>query len=257
VIDKVLGVIPAHLESTRLPRKLLLPVCGHPMILWVYRRARQASCLDDLLVATDSAEILEFCRRLNVPAAMTSSEHRSGSDRIFEVLERGLMPGVPGDIYVNIQGDEPMITAQHLDLLIQPFRRPAAASQTRVSTLKVAISAEDARDPNNVKVVTDAAGHALYFSRAMIPYSRGQSARAQYYKHLGLYAYRAAALREFHALEPSPLEVSERLEQLRFLENGIPIAVMETDQDTVGVDTEEDLQKVDQHFRRTGITLPE
>src|SRR5579864_565701 len=113
---RILGVIPAHLESTRLPRKLLLPICGHPMLLWVYRRARAASCLTRLLVATDSGEILELCSRNNVPAVMTSAAHRSGSDRIFEVIERGLLPGEPGDIYVNIQGDEPMISAAHIDL---------------------------------------------------------------------------------------------------------------------------------------------
>jgi 3-deoxy-manno-octulosonate cytidylyltransferase (CMP-KDO synthetase) len=255
-MGKILGVIPAHLESTRLARKLLLPICGHPMLLWVYRRARTAGCLDQLLVATDSEEILNFCVTDNVPAVMTSAEHRSGSDRIFEVLERGLMSGNREDIYVNIQGDEPMITREHIELLVRPFLSPTTGPETQVSTLKVAMSVEDARDPNKVKVVTDKAGRALYFSRAMIPYQRERLTHTTHFKHIGLYAYRAGALRKFHTLEPSTLELSERLEQLRFLEHGVDFTVMETNQDTIGVDTREDLRKVEEHFRRTGVSLP-
>ena len=253
---RVFGIIPAHLESTRLARKLLRPICGHPMLLWVFRRARQASRLERLVVATDSEEILDVCRRHNMPAAMTSGAHRSGSDRIFEVLERGLLPAEAGDICVNIQGDEPMIRAEHIDLLVKPFDE-STGRDVQVSTLKVAMSREHAANPNNVKVVTDAAGYALYFSRAMIPHPAGQAARPAYFKHLGLYAYTAAALSRFHALQPSPLELSERLEQLRFLENGVPIAVVETPEDTIGVDTEEDLRAVEEYFRRAGVRLPE
>jgi 3-deoxy-manno-octulosonate cytidylyltransferase (CMP-KDO synthetase) len=253
---RIVGVIPAHLESRRLPRKLLLPICGHPMLLWVYRRARAAPCLERLLVATDSEEILDLCRRHNVPAVMTSAAHRSGSDRIFEALERGLLPSEPGDICVNIQGDEPMIGVEHLELLVSPFG-VSSAGDAQVSTLKVAMRPEDAANPNNVKVVTDTAGRALYFSRAMIPHQLSRPAHSSYFKHLGLYAYTAAALRRFHTLEPSALELGERLEQLRFLENGIPIAVVETTKDTIGVDTLEDLQRVEDYFRRAGVTLPE
>ena len=161
------------------------------------------------------------------------------------------------DIYVNIQGDEPMIAATHIELLLRPFNQaspelPAA----EVSTLKVAMSLNEARSPNNVKVVTDARDRALYFSRARIPHDRDGAGALQYYKHLGVYAYTAAALRQFHALPPSPLEQLEKLEQLRFLENGVAISVVETTQDTIGVDTEEDLQRVEEHFRRTGARLP-
>jgi len=256
IMGKILGVIPAHLESTRLPRKLLAPICGYPMILWVYRCARQALCLDDLLVATDSEEILEFCRRNDLRAAMTSARHRSGSDRIFEVLDRGLMSGASDDLYVNIQGDEPMIRPEHIHLLVRPFSSDATAGDVQVSTLKVRLGAEDARDPNNVKVVADQNGRALYFSRAMVPYNRDQSNEVQYYKHLGMYAYTTAALRRFHDLSPSALEVSERLEQLRFLENGLCVHVDETPHDTIGVDTADDLRKVEEYFRRQGIVLP-
>ncbi len=248
-MSKVLGVIPARLESHRLPRKALRLICGHAMIAWVYRRARQASGLDQLLVATDSEEISACCRKLDIPVMMTSSEHRSGTDRVVEVMSR-----VPADVYVNIQGDEPMVEAEHVELLLRPFRDDP---QTQVSTLKVALSQDLAGDPNNVKVVTDAAGRALYFSRAPIPYERDGAGRAKYFKHLGIYAYSAQALGKFRALPASSLEQRERLEQLRFLENGISIVVKETYEDTIGVDTEEDLKKVEEYFRAAGITLPE
>jgi 3-deoxy-manno-octulosonate cytidylyltransferase (CMP-KDO synthetase) len=246
-MSRVLGVIPARLEATRLPRKPLRLICGHPMIAWVYRRARQAKCLDGLVVATDSEEIAAYCRGNQIPVVITSSAHRSGTDRVVEVMGREAAA-----IYVNIQGDEPMVTAEHIELLLQSFREVAG---TRVSTLKVAISADQARNPNNVKVVTDLNGHALYFSRAPIPYDRDGAGRVQYYKHLGLYAYAAEALRLFSTLPPSRLEQNEKLEQLRFQENGIPITVVETSQDTIGVDTEEDLKVVEECFRRAGVTL--
>jgi 3-deoxy-manno-octulosonate cytidylyltransferase (CMP-KDO synthetase) len=256
--NRVIGVIPAHLESTRLPRKPLRTILGHTMLTWVYRRARQARCLDDLLVATDSEEILANCRANSIPVTMTSAAHRSGTDRIFEVMtQQAARPHGAAAVYVNIQGDEPMITPQHIELLVKPFQEDA---ETQVSTLRVAMSLEEARDPNNVKVVTGAGGRALYFSRALVPYDRdaGQEAgaRAPYYKHLGLYAYAAEALTRFHELPPSPLEQREKLEQLRFVENGIAITVLETSIDTIGVDTEEDLRKVEECFRRTGTTMP-
>ena len=239
---KVLGVIPARLESTRLPGKPLRAICGRPMIAWVYENARQASCLDHLLVATDSPEVEAYCREQGIPAMMTSREHRSGTDRLAEVMVKEAAA-----IYVNIQGDEPMITPGHLERLLRPFQETPT---TQVSTLKVAIDAETALDRNVVKVVTDLAGRALYFSRAPIPFDRDGSGQAQYFKHQGFYAYTAAALTAFHHLPPTPLEKLEKLEQLRFLENGIEIAVAETLDDTIGVDTEEDLSRVEEHFQR-------
>src|SRR5271169_1597746 len=135
MMANVLGVIPAHLESLRLPRKLLRPICGQPMIAWVYHGARQAAGLNRLIVATDSEEILDYCKKSNIPAQMTSAAHRSGSDRIFEVMSREA-----ADIYVNIQGDEPMITAAHIDLLLRPFNESSREMRaSEVSTLKVAI----------------------------------------------------------------------------------------------------------------------
>ncbi len=244
---RVVGVIPARLEATRLPRKPLRLICGQPMIAWVYWRARQAVELDLLLVATDAEELFIHCRQHAIPVTMTSSAHRSGTERIVEVMEREA-----ADIYVNIQGDEPMITPHHIELLLFPFRELA---DTQVSTLKVAIDPDEAQDPNNVKVVTDLNGRALYFSRAPIPHERNESGRRQYYKHLGLYAYAAPALEKFSKLPPAELEQVEKLEQLRFLENGIPIRVVETAEDTIGVDTEEDLKRVEEYFRRARAAL--
>jgi len=241
-MQRVLGVIPARLESTRLPGKPLRAICGRPMIAWVYENSRQAACLDQLLVATDSPEVESYCRQQGIPVMMTSREHRSGTDRMAEVMAKE-----PAAIYVNIQGDEPMITPGHLERLLQPFD---AAPATQVSTLKVAIDAQTALDRNVVKVVTDLAGRALYFSRQRIPFDRDGSGHAPYFKHQGFYAFGAAALETFHRLPPSPLEKLEKLEQLRFLENGIDIAVVETPHDTIGVDTEEDLRRVEEYFHR-------
>jgi len=219
------------------------------MIEWVYRRARQWPGFASLLVATDSEEVMAHCRQAGIPATMTSAAHRSGSDRVIEVMDRE-----PADIYVNIQGDEPMVTDRHIELLVAPFReRPGTA----VSTLEVAITPEEAANPNDVKVVTGLEGRALYFSRSPIPYDRACAGGVRYYKHLGLYAYTREALGTFSRLAPSELEAAEALEQLRFLENDIPITVVETAEDTVGVDTEDDLRKVEEAFRRTKITLPE
>jgi len=244
----VLGVIPARLESQRLPHKVLRAIGGHPMIVWVYRRAHQARSLDHLLVATDSAEIFNTCDEHNIPVTMTSAAHRSGTDRIVEVMSES-----PAGIYVNIQGDEPMVCAEHIERLLQPFR---GSPHTQVSTLKVAISPAQAGDPHNVKVVTDTRGGALYFSRSPIPYDRDGTGQVQYYKHLGLYAYSSAALRKFQSLDTTVLERHEKLEQLRFLENGIPMVVIETSHDSIGVDTEEDLRRVEEFFRQTGVRLP-
>lgn len=251
---KILGVIPARLESTRLPRKPLLRIAGHPMIEWVYARARAAKELSSLLVATDSDEVLEWCRSLGIPAEITSPAHHSGTDRIVEVMALQSRAGEAADVYVNIQGDEPMVDAEHIRLLVQPFRDDPA---TEVSTLKVAMSRDDVMDPNKVKVVTDAGGNALYFSRSNVPYDRDGQWGGTWYKHLGFYAYSAAALEKFRRLRPGPLERAERLEQLRFLEHGIRVGVVETGKDTIGIDTPEDLRAAEEYFARSGIVFPE
>jgi 3-deoxy-manno-octulosonate cytidylyltransferase (CMP-KDO synthetase) len=232
---RVLGVIPARLASSRLPGKVLRDIAGRPMLWHVWERARRAPALSELLVATDSEEVLNACARFGMPAMLTSTEHQSGTDRVWEVARHR-----PADVYVNIQGDEPLITEGHIERLVSPFRhRPA----TQVTTLCIRATRDELPNPNVNKVVRDAEGRALYFSKYPIPYDR-DGIDPPRFKHIGLYAYRATALDRFHSLPPSPLELAERLEQLRFLENGIPVVVVETDEPTIGVDTEEDLRAV-------------
>ena len=232
----VLGVIPARLGSTRLPRKVLREIAGEPMLAWVYRAARASGQLRQVLIATDAEEVMEFARQNGLPAIFTPADCISGTDRVFVVAQ-----SIDADIYVNIQGDEPMLTPAHFTALLAPFAEP----HVQVSTLSVPCAAEEINNPNAVKVVTAAGGRALYFSRATIPYDRDASGFDGYHKHLGIYAYRKAALQRFAALPPSRLEQIERLEQLRLLENGIDIHVADAPGDTIGVDTEEDLLTVE------------
>jgi 3-deoxy-manno-octulosonate cytidylyltransferase (CMP-KDO synthetase) len=246
-VIRTLGVIPARLASSRLPRKVLREIAGRPMIWHVWDRARRAPALDEVLVATDSDEVADACARLGIPALLTSPAHPSGTDRVWEVSRQRA-----ADVYVNIQGDEPLVTAGHLELLVAPFRqRP----DTQVSTLCIRATPEEVPRPSVNKVVRDAEGRALYFSKYPIPYDR-DGLQPIRYKHVGLYAYRGEALERFHGLPPSPLERAECLEQLRFLENGIPIVVMETEEPTIGVDTEEDLRAV-QAILATGGAIVE
>jgi len=234
---KVLGVIPARLGSTRLPRKVLRQIAGAPMIVHVFRRAYRSELLSDLLVATDSEEVMATCRGHGIPAVMTSPDHPSGTDRVWEVSR-----GRTADVYVNIQGDEPLISTGQIRSLVEPFR---AHPGTQVTTLKIVATADEVQNPNVVKVVCDAQGRALYFSRHPIPYDRDRAGPVTYWRHPGGYAYSRDALEQFHRLPPSPLEQTERLEQLRFIEHGIPIRVIETREPTIGVDVEEDLLAVE------------
>ncbi|HEY7650671.1 MAG TPA: 3-deoxy-manno-octulosonate cytidylyltransferase [Methylomirabilota bacterium] len=235
----VLGVIPARLKSTRLPRKVLRDIGGRPMIVHVYERARQASSLGELLVATDAEEVLQVCGRFGIPAVMTSPDHLSGTDRVWEVAQSHR-----ADVYVNIQGDEPLLSPRHIERLLEPFHtRP----ETQVSTLCIRATDAELASLQVNKVVLDIQGRALYFSKYPIPFDRDGLGVVRY-KHAGFYAYRKAALETFHRLPASSLERAEALEQLRFLENGIPIVVMETDEPTIGVDTEEDLRAVEAHL---------
>jgi 3-deoxy-manno-octulosonate cytidylyltransferase (CMP-KDO synthetase) len=232
---KTIAVIPARLASTRLPRKMLRLIAGQTLLGRVYEGVRSSPLLSDVIVATDSDEIMQVCRQHGWNARMTSPAHRSGTERVREISD-----SVAADVYLNIQGDEPMTRAEHIATLLLLMKD----TNIQVGTLKTPAKSEDINNPNAVKVVTDAAGKALYFSRATIPYDR-DGGNPGYFKHLGFYAYRKAALDRFCALPESLLEHSERLEQLRFLENRISIHVAETPYDTVGVDTEEDLRRVE------------
>jgi 3-deoxy-manno-octulosonate cytidylyltransferase (CMP-KDO synthetase) len=206
------------------------------MVEWVWRAAAQSGLMDPVLVATDSEDVAAACRERNIPFEMTSPDCASGSDRVREVASR-----IDADIYVNIQGDEPTLTPDFFAPLLELFDRP----EVQVGTLAVACPPAEIANPNAVKVVTAANGRVLYFSRSTIPFDRDASGFAGYRKHLGIYAYRKAALERFAALPPGWLETVERLEQLRLLENGIDIYVATAPADTIGVDTEEDLARAE------------
>jgi 3-deoxy-manno-octulosonate cytidylyltransferase (CMP-KDO synthetase) len=231
---KSVAIIPARLASTRLPRKMLREIAGKPLVGWAYEAVRSSPLLSDVIIATDSEEILEVCRRHGWKAQMTSAVHRSGTERVHEISN-----SIAADVYLNVQGDEPLVRPEQIATLVDVMKNPAA----QVGTVKTPCPAQEIRNPNVVKVVTTPGGNALYFSRAAIPFDRDGS-HPLYFKHLGLYAYRKSALDLFVSQPESTLEKSERLEQLRFLENGIPIYVGETPYDSVGVDTEDDLQRV-------------
>jgi 3-deoxy-manno-octulosonate cytidylyltransferase (CMP-KDO synthetase) len=234
------AIIPARLASTRLPRKVLREIAGQQMIARVYEAAKQSPLLRDVIIATDSEEVIQLAQSRGWKAQMTSDKHRSGTDRVYEVAQR-----IQADVYVNIQGDEPLARPEHLDALLQPMQDP----KVMVSTIKTPCPPQDLDNPNAVKVVTDLNGRALYFSRSTIPFDRDKTGVVTYFKHLGFYAYRKAALDKFCNLPESKLEAAERLEQLRFLDNGIDIYVAETPFNTVGVDTEEDLRRVEEMVR--------
>ena len=232
---EVIAIIPARLDSTRLPRKVLREIAGWPMLAHVYEATRACSQLQDVIVATDSGEVAALCRQSGWHFRLTSPAHRSGTERVHEVARE-----VEADVYVNVQGDEPLARREHLDVLLKLME----PDDVQVGTLKTLCSTEDVNNPNAVKVVTALDGRALYFSRATIPFDRDGNGQTRYFKHLGFYAYRKAALDAFCEWPESELERSELLEQLRFLEHGTAIHVAETPFDTVGVDTEEDLQRV-------------
>jgi 3-deoxy-manno-octulosonate cytidylyltransferase (CMP-KDO synthetase) len=226
-----------------LPRKVLREIAGRPMVWHVWSRARRAPELAELLVATDAEEVVAVCRRFGIPVTLTSPDHPSGTDRIWEVAQSHA-----ADVYVNVQGDEPLVTPAHIASLVAPFR---VAPDTQVTTLCIRAAPGEHANPNVNKVVRDVHGRALYFSRLPIPFDRDGVGVVRF-KHIGLYAYRAQALETFHRLPPSPLEQAERLEQLRFLEHGIPVTVVETEEPTIGVDTEDDLRAVEAYLAARG-----
>jgi 3-deoxy-manno-octulosonate cytidylyltransferase (CMP-KDO synthetase) len=237
-----IAIIPARLASTRLPRKPLREIAGKPMLQHVYEAAAACRQVRDVIVATDSDEILELCRRHGWKARMTSTDCKSGTERVREVAQ-----SEKADVYINVQGDEPLARPEHLDALLKPMQRHTV----EVSTVMTPCPRDDVANPNAVKVIADRNGRAIYFSRLPIPYDRDGSAEYSYNKHLGFYAYRKDALNRFCSWPESALERSERLEQLRFLENGTEIYIEATPFDTVGVDTEEDLRKVERILLKT------
>ena len=242
---KVLCIIPARYASTRLPGKPLRDIAGKPMIVRVYERATGAQRVHEVVVATDDERIRAAVEEHGGNAVMTRADHATGTDRLAEVAAQ--RPDC--DLIINVQGDEPLIDPAVIDALVAPFEHDAALM---MATAKTEITdAAEMENPNNVKVVADHTGNALYFSRARIPYAR--NAGAKVYKHIGIYAYRRDFLLAYAKMAQTELECSESLEQLRALENGYRIRVVETDAVFIGVDTEEDLAAVNEEYQRRGL----
>ncbi|WP_298461953.1 3-deoxy-manno-octulosonate cytidylyltransferase [uncultured Mitsuokella sp.] len=239
---KVLCVIPARYASTRLPGKPLKDIAGKPMICRVYDRASEAEKIAAAIVATDDERIYEAVRQHGGQAVMTRKDHPTGTDRLAEVAEK--YPDV--DLIINVQGDEPLIEPSLIDELAAAFEEDAALQMATVCT--EIQDKEEQENPNNVKVVMDKNGYALYFSRSLMPYPR--HAGTPVYKHIGIYAYKRDFLLRYAKMEETPLEHAESLEQLRALENGYRIKVIKTPYRFVGVDTEENLAKVNEIFRQ-------
>jgi 3-deoxy-manno-octulosonate cytidylyltransferase (CMP-KDO synthetase) len=234
---KILGVIPARFASSRFPGKVLAQVSSKSMLQRVYERASLARYLTATIIATDDERIYQAARGFGARVVMTRADHVSGTDRVAEAAS-----AENADLVVNIQGDEPLIDPAAIDAAILPL---AHDPEIVMGTLKKAI--EDPReitDPNVVKVVTDRTGDAIYFSRCPVPYQRDQAGPGAHFKHIGLYVYRRDFLLRYPALPVGPLEQAERLEQLRALENGYRIRVVETECESLGVDTPEDLERV-------------
>ena len=236
---KVVGIIPARLGSTRLPNKVLLKIAGKSMIQHVWEQTKKIRGLDSVLIACDDQKILDEAAKFGGNAVMTRADHPNGTSRIAEVMEKN-----DAEIVVNIQGDQPLLDCAAIETLADFLKNNPA-----VPMATLAIKSKDAveyRNPNVVKVVQDASGKALYFSRSPLPFLRDSSAAPEFWKHIGVYGYRKDFLKKFVAWPASRLEESEKLEQLRVLESGYPIQVIETKQDFISVDTAEDLKAAEQ-----------
>lgn len=243
---KVIGIIPARYDSTRFPGKPLVEINGITMIERVYKQASLCAKLSGVVVATDDSRIFEHVRSFGGRVLLTSSSHRSGTDRIAEAVTKLEGHDEWYDVAINIQGDEPFIQPSQIEKVINIFEDPTVEIGTLVKLIE---KDEDIFNQNVVKVVTDGHGKALYFSRSPIPFVRNTISdnwlsEAKFYKHIGIYGYRTDTLKEITALEPSPLEVAESLEQLRWLFSGYAIYTRTTDIETIGIDSPEDLSKL-------------
>lgn len=237
---KTICVIPARYASSRLPGKPLANIAGKPMIQWVYEQAAKADNIDNVIVATDNESIIEAVENFNGDAVMTDPQLPSGTDRVYAAIKTE-----NADVIINLQGDEPFVSEKLLNELVKVFDDPDVQIATPIKKID---DEQELRNPNVVKVVRDTSGYALYFSRATIPFIRDTDkdwiSNHSFYKHVGIYAYRKSCLEKLTQLHQSSLEQSERLEQLRFLENGFKIYTIVTDYNSISVDTEDDLKKV-------------
>ena len=236
-MNKVIAVIPARYNSTRFPGKMMEILGNRTIITTTYQNVLETGLFDEVFVTTDSELIFDEISKNGGKAVMTG-EHETGSDRIAEAVQN-----IDCDIVINVQGDEPFLKKEPLKQLIDVFYKDEK-KKISLASLKIQLKeSEEIRNPNNVKVITDNNGFALYFSRSVIPFQRELSYDVTYYKHIGVYAFRKEALLKFSSLEMTPLEISEKLEQLRYLENGMKIKMVETDFVGIGIDTPEDLEK--------------
>jgi 3-deoxy-manno-octulosonate cytidylyltransferase (CMP-KDO synthetase) len=241
LMSRVAVVIPARLKSSRLPNKVILPILGKAMIERVYKRVELAKGVDSIYVATDSDEVAEIVTRFGGEVIKTS-HHESGTDRVAEAVKE-----IDADIVINVQGDEPLIEPELIESLVSLFHDSSVqfgSAMHRVS------NSEDLNNPNIVKVVTDLNGDAIYFSRNPIPFCRdGETDYRNFFQHIGIYGYRRDFLQKYSNLPQSPLEKAEKLEQLRAVENGYKVRMVETDYRSFGVDTEDDLKRVERILR--------
>ena len=240
---KIIAVIPARYASTRFHAKLMEDLGGKTVILRTYEAAKKSNLFDDVFVVTDSDLIFEEIISNGGKAIMSIKEHESGSDRIAEAVEN-----IDVDIVVNVQGDEPFIDTAALEKLIEIYKNDTDKKVDLTSLMFEITDEEEIQNPNNVKVVVDQNGFALYFSRSVIPYPREKNVRVRYMQHIGIYAFRKQALLDFYSLPMKSLEASEKLEQLRYLEFGKRIKMVETASKSIGIDTPEDLEKARKMF---------
>ena len=231
-------MIPARYGATRFPAKLMQDLCGKPVIVHTYERVADTRLFDEVYVVTDDDRIEEAIREVGGKVIRSKKEHNSGSDRLAEASR-----DLDVDIIVNVQGDEPFTDKENLQKVIDIFVKDLTKSIAVASLMERITDPDDIANPNNVKVVVNKFGEALYFSRNVIPFPRDPNTKVSYYKHIGIYAYRKEALQQFTELPPSLLEETEKLEQLRYLENGFKIRLALTDIPTIGIDTPEDLER--------------
>ncbi|MFH1831956.1 MAG: 3-deoxy-manno-octulosonate cytidylyltransferase [bacterium] len=246
---KIACIIPARLASTRFPRKMLATILGKPLLEWVWIATQQVKHFDYVGFAIDSQETEAIIKKITPNYIMTSPECPSGTDRIIEVLNTNK---IEADIWVNWQGDEPFISPAMIDTLLQSIDNPSN-KPNQIWTLKKKICNEnEIPSPNFAKVVCDINDNALYFSRSAIPFYREplNSPEKTYYKHVGIYAYTPQALKEIEQMAPSPLEDAEKLEQLRYIQNGLSIKIHETNEEVIGIDIPEHLEAATERMRK-------
>ena len=235
---KLIAMIPARYGATRFPAKLMQDLCGKPVIVHTYQRVADTNLFDQVYVVTDDDRIENAIHEVGGKVIRSQKEHNSGSDRLAEASK-----DLEVDIIVNVQGDEPFTDAENLKKVIDIFTNDSQRNIAVASLMECITNPEDIANPNNVKVVVNKFNEALYFSRSIIPFPRDPNIAVPYYKHIGIYAYRKDALQQFTQLPPSLLEETEKLEQLRYLENGFKIRLALTNIPTIGIDTPEDLEK--------------